>query len=144
VISGSLSEVVVEHATQSLSPAHRPTINGVTIGNDQPMIEALVVAFTMAMAQKFTNLLGNEASPNKIMRSRQDSLIVRTNRSAWAFRFGECGGSLTDSMPLVASFWTNSAVNKGSRIVDQVPHWVDRVGQIPADLAHPQPIRNFP
>src|SRR6516225_3901863 len=49
------------------------------------------------------------------MRSRQDSLIVRTNRSAWAFRFGECGGSLTDSMPFVARIWTNSAVNKGSR-----------------------------
>jgi hypothetical protein len=48
VISGSLSEVVVEHATQSLSPANRPTINGVTgIRDDQPIIEALVVAFTM-------------------------------------------------------------------------------------------------
>ena len=56
MISGSLSELVVEHATQSLSPANRPTINGVTgIRNDQPIIEALVVALTMIMAQKFTN-----------------------------------------------------------------------------------------
>jgi len=56
VISGSLSEVVVEHATQSLSPANRPTINSVTgIRDDQSIIEALVVAFTMIMAQKFTN-----------------------------------------------------------------------------------------
>ena len=30
MISGSLSEVVVEHAIQSFSPANRPTINGVT------------------------------------------------------------------------------------------------------------------
>jgi len=38
-------------------------------------------------------------SPNKIIRSRQDSLIVRTNRSACAFKFGEDGGNFTDFTP---------------------------------------------
>src|SRR5262245_47022853 len=33
-----------------------------------------------------------DPSPNRIIRSRQDSLIVRTNRSACAFKFGELGG----------------------------------------------------
>ena len=41
----------------------------------------------------------SESSPNKIICSKQASLIVRTNRSAYAFKFGDRGGSLTDSMP---------------------------------------------
>ena len=37
----------------------------------------------------------SDSSPNRIIRSRQDSLIVRTNRSAWAFGFwpGGAGAS---------------------------------------------------
>jgi hypothetical protein len=44
----------------------------------------------------------NDASPKKIMRSTHDSLMLRTNLSAWAFRFGDRGGSFTDSTPVSA------------------------------------------
>ena len=36
-------------------------------------------------------------SPNKIIRSKQDSVMLRTKRSAQLFRFGDRGGSFTDS-----------------------------------------------
>ncbi len=44
----------------------------------------------------------NEPSPNRIMRSKHDSLIVLTKRSAYAFRFGERGGNFTDFTPLAS------------------------------------------
>src|SRR6516162_10738190 len=54
-------------------------------------------------------------SPNRIIRSRQDSLIVRTNLSAWAFRFGDLGGNFTDFTPMLPRSSRISAVNSGSR-----------------------------
>ena len=42
----------------------------------------------------------NEPSSNRISRPRQDSLIVLTKRSAWAFKFGELSGNFTDSTGL--------------------------------------------
>ena len=57
----------------------------------------------------------NECSPNRIIRSRQDSLIVRTNLSAWAFRLGDRGGNFTHFTPTLPRISRNSAVNSGSR-----------------------------
>jgi len=51
----------------------------------------------------------------KIIRSRQDSLMLRTNLSACAFRFGDRGGNLTDSASKSATMFRNSVVNRGSR-----------------------------
>src|SRR6267143_2878604 len=45
----------------------------------------------------------SESSPKKIIRSRQPSLILRTNLSAWAFKFGDRGGNCTDWIPASAS-----------------------------------------
>src|SRR5215831_18757275 len=56
-----------------------------------------------------------EPSPNRIIRSRHDSLMVLTKRSAWALRLGERGGSFTDCTPLASKISRNSAVNRGSR-----------------------------
>ena len=42
--------------------------------------------------------------------------MVRTKRSAWAFKFGEWGGSFTDCTPVLFRISTNSVVNKGSRL----------------------------
>ena len=39
--------------------------------------------------------------------------MVLTKRSAWAFRFGEWGGSFADCTPLAARVSRNSAVNNG-------------------------------
>jgi hypothetical protein len=41
--------------------------------------------------------------------------MVLTDRSAWAFKFGDRGGSFTDFTPLTASVPRSSAVNSGSR-----------------------------
>ena len=41
----------------------------------------------------------NDSSPNRIIRSRHDSLIVRTNPSAWASRFGERGDTYGHLFP---------------------------------------------
>src|ERR1700733_12584104 len=87
----------------------------------------------------------NDASPKKIGRSKQDSLMLRTNRSAWAFRFGDRGGSFTDSTSASAIIFRNSAVNSGSRFVNQVSlsgqDSLLRIREIAHDPAHPQSIR---
>jgi hypothetical protein len=54
-------------------------------------------------------------SLKKISRSKQDSLMLRTNLFAWAFKFGDRGGSFTDSTPVSAIIFKNSEVNSGSR-----------------------------
>jgi hypothetical protein len=41
--------------------------------------------------------------------------MLRTNRSAWAFKFGDCGGSFTDSTPVSAIIFKDSVVKRGSR-----------------------------
>jgi hypothetical protein len=41
--------------------------------------------------------------------------MLRTKRSAWAFKFGDRGGSFTDSTPVSVIIFKNSAVNSGSR-----------------------------
>jgi hypothetical protein len=41
--------------------------------------------------------------------------MLRTNRSAWLFRFGDRGGSFTDFARASASVDGNSAVNSVSR-----------------------------
>ena len=54
-------------------------------------------------------------SPNRIICSRKDSMIVRTNLSACAFRFGDRGGNFSDFTPALPISSRNSAVNSGSR-----------------------------
>ena len=66
------------------------------IWQDQPVAEALVVSLPVINAERTRISLRNAYSPKKIMRSRQDSLMLRTNLSACAFRFGDRGGSFTD------------------------------------------------
>jgi hypothetical protein len=57
----------------------------------------------------------NDFSLKKMRRSRHDSLMLRTNLSAWAFRLGDLGGSFTDFTPAASIMLKNSAVNRGSR-----------------------------
>jgi hypothetical protein len=82
-----------------------------------------------------------DSSPKKMIRFRQDSLMLRTNLSAWAFRFGDRGGSLTVSTPVsvivVGEQWIT--------VVNQVPfsdqNSVLRIREISGNLAHPQSLR---
>ena len=83
-------------------------------GEEQLVAHALMVPFEI-VCHELATARRNDRSPNKIIRSRHDSLIVRTKRSAYAFRFGECGGSRTASTPVAASVWRNASLNSGSR-----------------------------
>src|SRR5262249_15014333 len=93
-------------------------------------------------ANSWTALL-NASSPNRIICSRQSSLIVRTNLSAWAFKFGDRAGSFTDSIPCSASIVRNSRVQRIA-IVNQVPfsfeESIEFIGHIASNLRHPQTI----
>src|SRR5215470_602585 len=85
------------------------------LGTDQCIVQSLVVALAMVMRHEFSSRFPHALSPNKIIRSKHDSLIVRTNRSACAFKLGLRGGSFTEATPASASRLRNSAVNNGSR-----------------------------
>ena len=50
--------------------------------NDQPVPEALMVPLLMIMRHESQTAFLSESSPKKIIRSRQPSLILRTNLSA--------------------------------------------------------------
>jgi hypothetical protein len=86
--SGSGSVVVVQQSADTLAPFYVPTLpEKFRIRTDQLVIEALVVAFGVVMRRELGRCPTSAArrtdpSPNKIIRSRHDSLIVRTKRSA--------------------------------------------------------------
>ena len=70
--------------------------------------------------------------------------MLRTNLSAYAFRFGDRGGSFTDFTPTSASMLQELRGEQRVAIMNQVAlaiqDSVDGIGQIPADLAHPQAV----
>jgi hypothetical protein len=61
------------------------------------------------------NARWSERSPRKTKCSKHSSLIERTNRSAWAFKFGLRGGRTTDSTFSALSSWSNETGNFPSR-----------------------------
>src|SRR5436309_14862009 len=88
--SGSCVVIIVQHSTQALSPLDSTGISHMTrFGAEELIADTLVRAFPMVMGDELETAVRNDCSPNKIRRSKQDSLILRTNRSAWAFRLGE-------------------------------------------------------
>ena len=60
--------------------------------------------------------------------SRQDSFIVRTNRSAYAFRLGDRGGK--QRVPVT------------DKVALPFDKSINRIADVPRDLAHPQTIRH--
>src|SRR5215831_18435423 len=95
--SGCLTIVIIQHPAQTLSAPDCALLAFLQARrNDQAIFQSLVVAFAMVMRHEFGDGFRSELSPNRIIRSRQDSLIVRTNLSACAFKFGDRGGSFTD------------------------------------------------
>ena len=58
---------------------------------NQLIAQALMVAFAMIVLDELANGSPEGCFTDKNDRSRQDSLIVRTKRSAYALRFGEPG-----------------------------------------------------
>src|ERR1700682_3973361 len=114
--SGRGAVIVVQHATQALAPLDTACVSKMArFWADESVGQPLVIALGVIMATKLCVAVRNDSSPNRIVRSRQDSLMVRTNLSACAFRFGDRGGSFTDFTPTSATMSKNSIVNSGSR-----------------------------
>ena len=75
--------VVVQHPAQTLAAQHRSaSISWRPFRQDQPVAQSLVVPFVMIMRTNSWILLRNASFPNQIIRSRHDSLMLRTNLSA--------------------------------------------------------------
>ncbi len=62
-----------------------------------------MIPLGVIVLHKVLNGRSREASPKKIIRSRQGSLMLRTNGSACAFKLGEHSGSFTDFTPADSS-----------------------------------------
>ena len=61
-----------------------------------------MIAFLVIVGYEVLNRGPQQCLSEEINRSKQDSLMLRTNHSAWAFKFGDRGGSFTDSTPASA------------------------------------------
>src|ERR1051326_1608677 len=89
--------------------------------------------------------LRNEPSPNRINRSRQDSLIVRTNRSAWAFKFGERWRQLNRSHSGALQDLNEFRSEQGIAVMDKVSlpgqEAFRSTAEIACDLTHPKAVR---
>src|SRR5262245_64957604 len=79
-----------------------------------------------------------------MIRSKHDSLMVRTNRSAEALRFGDRGGRRTTCTSAAASVSRKARVNRGSRswIKKRFPGQkaIADIGQVAGDLGHPSAV----
>lgn len=110
------SVVVVQHPAQALTLADRSASREVlAVRTDDPVLQTRVVAFPVVVRDVLMDRPPQRALAEKIIRSRQDSLMLRTNRSACAFRFGDRGGGFTGFTPAQAIMAKNSAVDSGSR-----------------------------
>jgi len=96
----SVAVVIVEAASESLLSLNSPVGFPFCRDRDDPLVtEALVITFRVIVNKVFANGNPQRSLPKRIVRSRHSYLIDLTNRSAKAFKFGERGGSFTDSIP---------------------------------------------
>src|SRR5262249_14811655 len=110
------SIVVLQQTTQTLSTGDAVVGPHLIAGWDnQHVAQPLMIPFFVIMRHEFVNGSPQRGFTNRINRSRHDSLILRTKRSANAFRLGDFGGSRTVSTPAAARVSRNVAVNSGSR-----------------------------
>jgi len=113
--SGCGPVVVVQQSTGALATSHFAVTSGkFRIRANQLVPEALMVTFSVVTYREVGRCTTHRAfaEPDQPF---QDSLIVRTKRSAYAFRFGFRAGSFADVTPASLSLFRNSSVNNGSR-----------------------------
>jgi hypothetical protein len=103
-----------------------------------------MISLLMIMSKDSRVASLNESSPKKIIRSRHSSLIDLTNRSAKAFKFGERGGSFTDSTPDSARMGEELRGVERIAVVDQktlrLQDFVFTVGDVASNLLHPESV----
>ena len=111
---------VIQHAAQTLPPLDLACVSDVSaFCADQSVGQTSVIAFIMVMGHQVGMDLRNDCSPNRIICSQQDSLMVLTN-SAYAFKFGDRGGSLTAFTPTSASMCKKLGREQRVSIMDQI------------------------
>jgi hypothetical protein len=94
--SCGLPVVVVEHSTESLSSSDASgCCRSAFDWSDKLVSQALMISLSMVVGNEFSDGVPQAvfAKENHLL---QTILFDRTNRSAYAFRFGERGGSFTD------------------------------------------------
>jgi hypothetical protein len=96
----------------------------------------LVPSLAMRVSHGILNGCPHRAFPKQDPPFQTVPLMLRTKRSAYAFRFGLSAGNVSDSTPASVGVRRKLSVNSGSPIMDQVPlargQAVTRVGQIAA------------
>jgi hypothetical protein len=141
-----LAQVVVQQATETLSPLDLPTACPNTYGwRDQPVLQPLMVPLVMVVLDEFTN------SSAKRTLTEQDQPVQARFLDApdEAFRVG-----VQVRRPRGQFYWFNAATFEHRKeltseqriaIMDEVTlsceQTIDWISQIAADLGHPQPIR---
>jgi hypothetical protein len=90
---GSRSVVIIQQSAETFTSLQLPAFRDeVWIRADQLFAEALVVAFAVVMDAELAGCATNRAFAKKNQSLQANSaLIVRTNRSAYAFKFGASG-----------------------------------------------------
>jgi len=144
--SGHLSIIVVEHSAKSLTPHDRSGLANLSgLWNDQSVAEPLVISFTMIMGHELVNRLSQRAFSEQdhplqagLFDTAHKSLGVgiQIRRSRRQFhRLYTC--LCKHVQEFVREQWI--------AIMDEVSlpshHAIDRIGQIPTNLTHPQSVR---
>jgi len=77
------SVIVLQHAAEPLSTRYGPfVVRLLRERHNEPVAQALVIAFVMIMVREVGTARRSDASPTRMIRSKHDSLMVRTKRSA--------------------------------------------------------------
>ncbi len=79
---------IAQHGAQTLAGRNRSIVISMEfIRQDQPVAETIVVSLVMMMGNQLANTFAQRALTEEIMRSKQESLMLRINLSACAFTF---------------------------------------------------------
>lgn len=114
--------VVAQHAAETFATRNRRSRIGVIVDRhrhrdrrDQPIVEALVVAFEVVVLDELEDRETEVALAKGTSLSRYSDLMESTKRSANAFRLGLRAGSLMHLTPAAPRTAWNASVNNGSR-----------------------------
>jgi hypothetical protein len=117
IASSGLSMIVAEQPTEALPPHHWTRLaTNCPLPHDELVVEPLMISLGMIMGQVLLDRIIQRAFSSMTICARASSLMERTNRSQWAFKFGLRGGKRTGSTPLSFSNASNPCVNLVSRL----------------------------
>ena len=141
------SVVELQEAPETLAASHGPVLAQLLARKEEE--GALKIPWWFRSPWKCStyarNAVRSAGSPTRISFARHSSFTDRTQRSAYAFRFGRRGGNRTGLTPLSRTASSNAAQYLPSRSCHQIPmvgeaaHISHR--EVPRDLGHPAFVR---